>query len=96
VSQVLGVALETLKHHAPVRDYLKDIVNRYKQHNQAVFREIREAEIMAAIPLAAEAVNARDGRVTREAVLREIGVSARQISRYRSARALLSEVVSQG
>ena len=46
IAMKLAVAVETLKHHQIVRDYLKTLVRRYRAYNSALYKTQREAEFL--------------------------------------------------
>lgn len=94
IAQIVGLTVNSLKHHPKVHNLLKKLTRDYRHLNYELKQAQREQGIIDAIRQAGIELSADNQLITRDSILDFIGVSSRTISRYKEAREILKEIVA--
>lgn len=94
IAEIVGLAVNSLKHHKGVKTILQEITVQYKKWNVERKAETRDWEMVAQIETAAAELHAEGQRVTREAILSRTGIAKRTLVRHKHASATIKDVVA--
>lgn len=95
LAEEIGMATVSLNHYPEVSEEVRQICNRHRSRNQKLQQQKREQEIIEEIHNAVKTLKARNDQITRQSLVDQLSISKRTLSRYVTARNLVSEIIEQ-